>query len=109
MSALLTDPCVAVEVLHIRGDMTIYRAAELKQELLEGLDLPGEHQLDLSDVNEIDSAGVQLLLLAARSARLAGGTLRLLAPSAAVCEVLASLGLSPDAQGHMPHATRVAP
>jgi anti-anti-sigma factor len=79
--------------LQLDGELTIYRAAELKPQLLQAL-VPGAAlELDLSEVSELDSAGVQLLLLAEREARAQGGTLRLAAASAPVGEVLALLGL----------------
>lgn len=74
----------------IEGELTIYRAAELKPVLLEAA--AGEAPaVDLSQVTEFDSAGLQLLLVAARQAQ---GQLRLLAPSAPVREVLAMLDMA---------------
>jgi anti-sigma B factor antagonist len=57
-----------VTLLHIEGDMTIYNAAELKDELIKLVSQPGEHEIDLSGVGEMDSAGLQLLILAKREA-----------------------------------------
>ena len=71
--------------------MTIYRALELKEMLFLPVPVTA---LDLSAVTELDTAGVQLLLLAQRAARAAGGDFRLTAPSAAVREVLQLLGLN---------------
>lgn len=80
--------------LRIGGDMTIYQAAGLKEELLQALAGAGGLELDLSDVSEIDTAGVQLLMLARNTALANGQVLRLLAPSAAVQEVLATFNLA---------------
>lgn len=80
-------------VVHIEGEMTVYRAAELKPLVLEPLETDAELQLDLSAVSELDTAGLQLLLLARREALAHAGSCRLLAPSQAVAEVLAMLQL----------------
>jgi ABC-type transporter Mla MlaB component len=50
-------------------------------------------EIDLRDVSEIDSAGVQLLLLVEREAAAVRRELRLVSPSAAVREVLTLLNL----------------
>lgn len=77
----------------IEGELTIYRAAELKPVLLEAA--AGEAPaVDLSQVTEFDSAGLQLLLVAAREAQGRGKPLQLLAPSAPVREVLAMLDMA---------------
>jgi len=76
----------------IEGELTIYRAAELKPVLLEAA--TGETPaVDLSQVTEFDSAGLQLLLVAAREAQGRDKPLQLLAPSAPVREVLAMLDM----------------
>lgn len=81
------------ERMALDGDVTIYRAAELKPQLLQALRPGATLELDLSGVAELDSAGVQLLLLAEREARARGGALRLTALSAAAEEVLALFDL----------------
>jgi len=73
--------------------MTIYTAAELKPRLVEAVVQDEVPVLDLSGVTEIDSAGVQLLLLARREAQLLGRDLRVTAASDAVTEVLVLLGI----------------
>ncbi|NKI97315.1 STAS domain-containing protein [Rhizobacter sp. SG703] len=75
-------------VLRIEGELTIYRAAELKQTLLAAVAANPAVEVDLSQVSEFDSAGLQLLLLAKREAGAAGRTLRLVDHSPAVVEVL---------------------
>jgi len=74
--------------LQIVGDMTIYTAADLQQQFLDALMTGAELEVDLSQVSELDTAGVQQLLLAAREATRLGKTLRLLAPNAVTREVL---------------------
>jgi anti-anti-sigma factor len=74
--------------LRIEGELTIYRAAELKQTLLAAVAANEAVDVDLSQVSEFDSAGLQLLLLAKREAGATGRTLRLVDHSPAVVEVL---------------------
>jgi anti-anti-sigma factor len=81
-------------VLRLAGELTIYRAEELKRELLAALAATPVLELALDEVSECDSAGLQLLLLARAGAEAAGGALRLRQPSAAVREVLALTGLA---------------
>lgn len=87
----------AAAALAIGGDMSIYRAAELKQQLLGEIEARDVVQLDLSGVTEFDTAGLQLLVLAARTAQDAGKALHLAATSAAVDDVFDLLGLAPAA------------
>lgn len=77
-------------ILHAtaEGEMTIYTAAELKQPLIELLLQGSETELDLAGVSEIDTAGVQLLILAKREAKRLGKTLRFTNHSQAVVECL---------------------
>lgn len=78
--------------LPIDGEMTIYRAAELKDILLAALASVPALDIELRQVEEIDTSGVQLLLLAQREAATAGKSVRLVAHSAPVREALAMLG-----------------
>jgi anti-anti-sigma factor len=81
--------CLAVE-----GEMTIYRAAELHPMLLEAVRTHDAPALDLSDVTEFDSAGMQLLLVARREAQRLGRQLTLRGTSPAVRDAFALLGMT---------------
>jgi len=86
----------ATQALRLEGEMTIYRAAELKQQMQPLFEDGGAERvdaIDLSGVTEIDCSGVQLLLLARRAAATAGRSLRLADASAPVAEVFALLNL----------------
>ena len=48
----------------IEGDLTIYRVAELREIIFPKIDQANELEIDLSQVSEIDSAGLQLLIAA---------------------------------------------
>lgn len=54
--------------LAIEQDLTIYHAMEQKQQLIEALERAEALELDLSQVAEMDTAGLQLLMLAKREA-----------------------------------------
>jgi anti-anti-sigma factor len=79
--------------LAIEGEMTIYRAAELKPALLDAVREHAAPALDLSAVTEFDSAGLQLLLVARQEAARLGKRLVLSAASNAVRDVFALLGM----------------
>lgn len=72
-------------LLKIAGEMTIYTATDRLKDLEEALKQEGQIALDLSEVTEMDTAGLQLLLL---SRHRAGPRLRLTAPSEAVKQAL---------------------
>lgn len=75
----------------VQGPMTIYEAVDHKRKLLAALAAAAEGdtlELDLSEVDEMDTAGLQLLVLAAREARKEGKTAVVVAHSEASQEVL---------------------
>lgn len=80
-----------------QGAWTIYEASEIKEALLESIKNTRNaqssritrYELDMSQVSEIDSAGVQLLLALMRLVQNQGSSLRLIASSPAVQQVLA--------------------
>lgn len=81
----------ATLVLH--GELNIYRAAELKQELLAAVAAAPSLALDLSGVGELDTAGLQVLMIAKQAANALGHELHLCRHSAAVLEVFELLDL----------------
>ncbi len=84
------DPATDTAVLRIEGELTIFRATELKPILLA----PTLREIDLSKVTELDTAGVQLLMLAKKTAQAAQRELRLVAHSPAVIEVFELLNVA---------------
>lgn len=74
--------------LGIDGELTIYRAAELKGALLDGLNRCEQLEINLSQVSEMDSAGLQLLYLLKREAAHLNKQVSLVAHSPATLEVL---------------------
>ena len=82
------DPGSGVGRLALEADLTIYNAIDAKQQLLDAVHATKTLELDLSLVGEMDTAGFQLLVLAKREAQKLGRTLRIVAHSPAVREVI---------------------
>ncbi len=72
----------------ISGEMTIYAVAEIKHKLFANLDKCHEVVIDLSEVAELDSAGVQLLALSKREFARLDKSWTLVDHSSPVLEVL---------------------
>lgn len=83
-----SDPGADVGRLTIETDLTIYNAIDAKHQLLDAVHSLKTLELDLAQVGEMDTAGFQLLVLAKREAQRLGRTLRIVAHSPAVLEVL---------------------
>lgn len=79
---------VAMPPWPVEGEFTIYTIAALKPSLLAALMEQGALTLDLSRVTEMDSAGLQLLLLLKREADALHGSVQLAGISPAASEVL---------------------
>jgi anti-anti-sigma factor len=77
----------------IDGELTIYRAADLKITVLEALRKARVLEVDLAGVTELDTAGLQVLMLAKNAAAADGRELRLLNHSPAVVEIVEMLNL----------------
>ncbi len=89
----------------IRGDMTIYTALELKQALLGPVASEQDVDLDLSHVHALDTAGLQLILVAKRELEGSGRKLSIVAPSLEVVEALNACG---NAEQLCPGAAKTA-
>lgn len=74
--------------LAIAEDLTIYHALEQKERLTLALEGADGLELDLSQVGEIDTAGLQLLIFAKREAARLDKTLTIVAHSSAVHQAL---------------------
>ncbi len=77
--------------LRIEGELTIFRATELKPLMLPTSPLTA---IDLSGVTELDTAGLQLLMLAKKAAQAADLKLRLVGHSPEVLEVFELLNVA---------------
>jgi anti-sigma B factor antagonist len=83
-----------ISTFDINGEMTIYRATELKEALVGQINAGKPLEIDLSGVTEIDSAGVQLLMMAKHAAHAKQQKMKLVNESAMVLEVLELLNLA---------------
>jgi anti-sigma B factor antagonist len=89
------DDDVGIARLQVSGELTIYHAAELAAQLLPLVAQRSTPiELDLEGVTELDSAGVQVLLVALRAAHDHGGALHVVRPSRAVKDVLETFTLA---------------
>ncbi|MHA4869058.1 STAS domain-containing protein [Duganella sp. PWIR1] len=79
--------------ISIDGEMNIYRAADLKVTVLEALRKTRVLEIDLSGVTELDTSGLQVLMLAKQAAAADQRELRLLQHSPAVMEIFEMLDL----------------
>jgi anti-sigma B factor antagonist len=77
-----------MQALEIKGEMTIYTAAEQKAQLLAFIETGHTFEINLAQVNEIDTAGAQLLILAKQEATRTQKNLRYVMHSNAVLDVL---------------------
>ena len=77
--------------LRIEGELTIFRAMELKPVILA---TPPVTKIDLSGVTDLDTAGLQLLMLAKKTARAQQRDVTLVGHSPAVLEVFELLNVA---------------
>jgi anti-anti-sigma factor len=78
----------ASQRLSLTDDLTIYHALEQKQALLDALFASEHLELDLSQVGEMDTAGLQLLILLKKEAQAAGKRVSIVAHSQAVSSII---------------------
>jgi anti-anti-sigma factor len=76
------------QCLCLSEDLTIYHALEQKEQLLDALATTGELELNLSQVGEMDTAGLQVLILLKKEALRTGKIVRIVAHSQAVSAVI---------------------
>ncbi|MBN9428340.1 MAG: STAS domain-containing protein [Burkholderiales bacterium] len=82
--------------LAIEGALCVYTAARYKADWLDAMRDGDGLELDLSRVDEIDSAGLQLLLLLRREAQAQGKPFGVGARSAAVDDLLSFCNLNDE-------------
>jgi len=88
----------STQLLSLTEDLTIYHVLDQKHQLLDALGSADELELDLMQVGEIDTAGLQLLILLKKEAQRTGKRLSIVAHSQSVravidfCNLAAELG-----------------
>lgn len=82
--------------IEIADDMTIYNAVAQKQQLIDALVTHPHLEIDLSAIAEIDTAGIQLLILVKREARSLDKRITIVAHSQAVREVVDFFNLAAE-------------
>jgi anti-sigma B factor antagonist len=101
-AAVAAEPVEVIEaapahaVLRLDADMTVVHAAAQREQILAAVQTATQGlELDLSAVDSIDSAGIQLVLAARHSLKRQGVALTLSQPQAAVNDALGVYGLHP--------------
>jgi anti-sigma B factor antagonist len=94
MITLTPDEGANGPILRVAGDLTIYNAAALATDLLGRLADGARVDLDLDEVTELDTAGLQVLLVARREAKTRGQSMHWLRPSAPVVQVIETFQLA---------------
>ena len=83
-------------LLKAKDAISVYEAASLREELLSYLKENNELILDLSEVTECDTAGIQLLCSARITAEQEGMAFELTSVSDPVIDAMNRAGLNPD-------------
>ena len=80
--------------LAIKGEMTIFQVGEQKNSILNMIQLVPEIEIDLSQVTEMDGAGLQILMSAKLEAWRQNKAIRFVGHSAVVTDAIDRCGLS---------------
>lgn len=86
----------------IKGELDIFTAGTQRQLLLDAIDAGSEVEVDLSEVSEMDSAGLQLIVAAKREAARRHKPLRISGQSQAVLDILGLCDLSGSLDDPLP-------
>lgn len=96
LGSKMNEPCLDTEAtqLTLSGELTIYSVHELRELLLRAIDENRDIDVDMSEVSEVDTAGLQLVLLARREVEARGQQLRISGCDSEVREALAFYNLA---------------
>lgn len=75
-------------VYKVENEMTIYTAADNREKIIALLDKNTDCEIDLSDVSDFDTAGLQLLVMAKQESRKRGHEITIKGHTDAVIDVL---------------------
>ena len=82
--------------LKIEASLTIYDAPVLREEILDCYANSREVTVDVEEVTECDTAGIQLLFAAGKNARKDSQSFRVIGESIAITDALKCLGLNAE-------------
>lgn len=82
--------------LKIEDALTIYDTARLRETILKWIGTQQDVELDLSEANKCDAAGLQLLCSIRKTAEHTEKKVRIAGVSRAVLDTLAAAGLKPE-------------
>jgi anti-anti-sigma factor len=101
------DAKTEMQHLTLAGELTVLNACDIRNRLLTALDDTDGVDVDLSQVTEVDTAGVQLIVAAKREAEERHKALHFSGCSGQVLDVMGLLGLSAYLTDAMGVDTRV--
>jgi anti-anti-sigma regulatory factor len=82
-------------IVKVQGELRIASVADAKPQLVAMLAADGQVWLDLSELGECDTAGIQLLLMTCASARAKGRRCVTIGRTTMLCATLDRIGITP--------------
>jgi anti-anti-sigma regulatory factor len=93
---ITTSQTDGMTILKVGGDLLIGNVTESKPAIVAALAMSGDLRLDLSEIGECDTAGMQLLLMARASARAQGKRFFTTALTSSFQAIVARIGILPE-------------
>lgn len=95
------QPCVFLQqteenVLLLQGDLDIYHAQNLQQQLLQAIECKAPLRVDMSKLNELDLTIIQLLFSAKITAQQQNSTFTIAPVSISAQDILVGYGMATD-------------
>jgi anti-sigma B factor antagonist len=90
--ALSTELKGDIGIIHADGDLDVYTAPELREEVDDAMSRAARVVIDLTDVHFIDSTALGVLVAAHQKARSSSGDLRLIVQDPFVLKILKITG-----------------
>ena len=88
-----SEQAVNKNTIYLEGEITIYQVAELKQQIFAVINDTQELEINLAQVTEIDSAGIQLLMFIKKQRLIFGKPLALTEHSKVVLDLFELMNL----------------
>jgi anti-anti-sigma regulatory factor len=95
----VSEPDPSKTCVRLRGQLTAGGLGEAQAALVESFARPGDACCDIGAIDACDTAGLQLLLSAAATARVQSRRLRIHGASSAVFDAVSRIGLDVSAIG----------